>query len=56
MTIAGLGGLECALWRQAGGGEGLPALEQQPDAGLQLAVAGDRIAVQEPDRMGVPDL
>ena len=42
--------------RQARLVEGLAAPEQQADAVLQLAVPDDRVAFQEPHRMGVPDL
>src|SRR5690606_27766766 len=36
--------------------EGLAAPEQQPHAALELTVADDRIATEEPDRVGMPDL
>ena len=54
--IEHFGGLEAAFRCQAGGRKGLPASEQKSHTAFQFRIAQDGIAVQEPDRMGVPDL
>lgn len=51
-----LGGFEGAFGREAGFVEGLAAPEEQADAVLELVVADDGVAIDEPDRVAVPDI
>ena len=55
-SIPGFGGLETAFGLKTRLVEGLAAPEQEADAVFELVVADDRVAVQEPHRVPVPDL
>lgn len=54
--VSRLGGFKAALGLQAGLIETLTAPEHQPHTVFHLAVTDNRIAIQEPYRMTMPDL
>src|SRR4051794_41164028 len=54
--VPDFGGLETTFGFKARLVEGLAAAEKEADTVLELAVADNRISVQEPHRVPVPDL
>lgn len=54
--VPSLGGFEAALDLQLEFIEALPAPEQETDASFEFAVPDNRVAIQKPYGMGVPDL